>query len=260
MQVRHKDRNVYFEESATSCRNYYIPYIKEFVDSRFDENYKVLEIGCSISGNLAAFASLGCDVTGVDSYKPFLEMGKGFFEDRGLKGTFINSDIFDYDNEGKLFDLLILHDVIEHIVDKENLLLHLKKFLKEDGVLYIGFPAWQMPFGGHHQMAKSKLLANFPYLHLLPKRLFVSVFKMFGEKEGTINSLLEVRDARISIEGFERLIKKTKYNVVNRRLYFINPHYHVKFGLKPRRLSPIIRNIPYLRNFFTTTCYYLLKK
>ena len=48
-------------------------------------------------------------------------------------------------------------------------------------------------------------------------------------------------------------------HIADRRLYFINPHYETKFGLRPRRLSPLIGAIPYVRDFFTTSCFYIMK-
>ncbi len=96
--------------------------------------------------------------------------------------------------------------------------------------------------------------------HLLPRSLFRFVFRACGEKESTVKCFFEIRDTRITIEGFHKLVTATGLRIVNQRLYFINPNYQVKFGLKPRILSPVIGKIPYVRNFFTTTCYYLLAK
>lgn len=259
MQARHKEPRMYFEEAATSCRNYYIPYITKESNIKPSADFNVLEIGCGLGGSLSVFAEMGCKVTGVDIQKRSVELALDFFADKGLEGTFICSDIFDFDAAGQRYDLIILHDSLEHIPEKERLMLLMKGLLKKNGVLYLGFPAWQMPFGGHQQMAKNKLVANFPYIHLLPRPLFLMVFKIFGETDGSIRYFLRLRDTGISIEGFERLVSKTGYSVVNRQLYFINPNYHIKFGLKPRKLYPLIAKTPYLRDFFTTTCYYLLR-
>ncbi len=47
--------------------------------------------------------------------------------------------------------------------------------------------------------------------------------------------------------------------MAERQLYLFNPNYEIKFGLKPRRAWPIFRSLPYLRNFYTTAGYYLLR-
>ena len=243
----------------SACRNYYLPYIEQHTSLKFGRKCRVMEVGCGIGGILSIFAAMGATVTGIDIHKPSIETAKTLFAERGLKGTFICSDIFDY-SDTQPYDLIILHDALEHIPEKERLMLHLKSFLKADGLLYLGFPAWQMPFGGHQQMAKNRIIANCPYIHLLPRPLFRFVFRACGEKESTVKCFFEIRDTRITIEGFHKLVTATGLRIVNQRLYFINPNYQVKFGLKPRILSPVIGKIPYVRNFFTTTCYYLLAK
>lgn len=82
---------------------------------------------------------------------------------------------------------------------------------------------------------------------------------MSGENEDCIKELLSIKETRTPIELFERLVRKNRIIVVDRQLFFINPHYEIKFGLMPRKLSAIIAGIPYLRNFFTTSCFYILK-
>ena len=63
----------------------------------------------------------------------------------------------------------------------------------------------------------------------------------------------------MTIQAFQRLCNETGFEVVNRRLYFINPHYEKKFGLKPRKLWGLIACLPYIRDFFSTSCHYLIK-
>ena len=73
------------------------------------------------------------------------------------------------------------------------------------------------------------------------------------------DELLEIKETRTPIELFERLAREARIRVARKEFYFINPHYEVKFGLKARKLNPLIGKIPYVRNFFTTSCFYLLE-
>lgn len=258
MQARHTNPEQYFDEMVFSCRNYYIPYIAENSGMELRKVMDVLEIGCGLGGTLSVFAERGCNVTGVDIQPRAIELAQTFFADRGLDGTFVCANVFDYASPKK-YDLVILHDAIEHISEKERLMALLKGFLKPGGVLYIAFPAWQMPFGGHQQMARNRALALIPYTHLLPRPLFRALFRACGENEGAVRDYFSIRDTRITIEGFERLARNTGYGIANRQLWLINPNYRVKFGLKPRKLARPIAATPWVRNFFTTTCYYLLR-
>lgn len=256
MQQRHIDRKSYFEEQAYSCKKYYIPYL---IANIGPISGKVLEVGCGEGGNLLPFAEMGCEVVGVDITVSRIEQAKQFFEERKQKGLFIASDIFELKELQSQFSLIIVHDVIEHIPDKQRFLSLLQKYLAPGGYLFCGFPAWQMPFGGHQQIAPGKFVSHFPFIHLLPAPLYKFVLRRAGEKESTVEELLDIQRTKCPIELFLKTVRRTGYQIVCRQFYFINPHYEVKFGLKPRRLSKWIASIPYIRNFFSTSCFFVLK-
>ena len=123
----------------------------------------------------------------------------------------------------------------------------------------MAFPAWQMPFGGHQQIAHSKVVSHFPFLHLLPSPLYKGVLAAAGEDGPTIRELMNIKHTRCPIEKFQAALYATGYRVVDRQLYFINPHYETKFGLKPRKLHGSLSVLPYVRNFFSTSCFYLVQ-
>ncbi len=81
-----------------------------------------------------------------------------------------------------------------------------------------------------------------------------------GEDEGTIKELLSIKRTQCTIEQFKDIAEASGLQIVNERLYFINPHYEVKFGLTPRKLNRLMASIPFVRNFFSTSCFYLLKR
>ena len=75
----------------------------------------------------------------------------------------------------------------------------------------------------------------------------------------TIQELLTIKQTRCTIEMLRKTVKQTGYQIINEQLYFINPHYKIKFGLAPRKLNRIIAHIPFIRNVFSTSCFYLIK-
>lgn len=259
MQERHTDYILYFQESEISCLKYYLPYLKEYTSLSLGAGLKVLEVGCGLGGNLAPFARMGCEVSGVDIDSRSIDRAKELFQGNGLHGTFTCGDIHDYKDTGR-YQLIMLHDAIEHIHEKERLMFRLQELLAEDGILFIAFPAWRMPFGGHQQVARTRFVSRCPFIHLLPKRTFAWLLRRLGEPEGAIRDFLDIRSTRMSIQGFQKLCRKMNLNIVNRRLYFINPHYEVKFKLKPRQLWKGIAALPYIRDFFCTSCHYLLTR
>ena len=116
-----------------------------------------------------------------------------------------------------------------------------------------------MPFGGHQQVCNSKFLSLLPWFHLLPVFLYKAILKLFGEPEGTVKELLEIKETGISIERFEKIVNQTGYSIAHERQYLINPIYAWKFGIKPRLQFRWVNHLPFLRNFITTCSYYLIQ-
>ena len=257
MQKRQLNRRQYFDELATTSEKYFIPYIRRYIPLKKGTN--VLEIGCGDGGNLLPFSRMGCNVLGVDMAQERIKDAAAFFRENGAEGHFIASDIFVLKELEHQFDLIVCHDVIEHIADKQEFMRKCKILLNPEGVIFMSFPAWQMPFGGHQQLCKSNFLSHLPFFHLLPSKWYERMLRTWREDGKCIRELLDIKQTRCPIELFEKTIENERFETVDRTLYFINPHYEVKFGLSPRKLYAAIGNIPYLRNFFTTSCFYILK-
>jgi len=135
-----------------------------------------------------------------------------------------------------------------------------KRFLRADGRIFIGFPPWQMPFGGHQQVCEHRLLSIAPYTHLLPYSVYEWILKRGGEKPARIDELLEVKRTGISIERLKRILRMQNYQIEREEFFLINPNYEVKFGLKPRKQIWPLTKLPFFRNFLTTCCYYLVRQ
>ena len=150
MQERHKNRLVYFKELSITSKNYFIPYIQNWFP--IEPGIDVLEIGCGDGGNLLPFSKMGCNTIGVDIAASRIKDAQIFFKTAHAKGIFIAQDIFLLKELEQNFDIIICHDVLEHITDKELFLSNLDKYLKPQGIVFMSFPAWQMPFGGHQQI------------------------------------------------------------------------------------------------------------
>lgn len=256
MQKRHTDRYRYFREEAATTEKYFIPYLSEFIDV---DNINVLEVGCGEGGNLLPFARRGCRVVGVDLSEQRVKQAEGFFSRECAAGTFVCDDVMHYRGDGRLFDLIVCHDVVEHIPEKGKMLLSLKRLLAPGGRLFVAFPAWQMPFGGHQQIAHSWVVSHLPFVHLLPELAFSLMLRLFGEDESKINELIGIRRTRCTVEMFEREAAYAGYTVCDRRLWLVNPHYEVKFGLRPIRLCRQLSALPYIRNFMASSCFYVVR-
>jgi SAM-dependent methyltransferase len=260
MQERHQNKNQYFNEQARTTQKHVIPYLAGLVE--IGPETEILEIGCAEAGNLKPFLDLGCKATGVDISCGRIELARKFFAEHPNKDSLqlICEDIYKVDFKGKTFDLILMRDVIEHIPNQEKFMGYVKKFMKPNGKFFLGFPPWQNPFGGHQQICSSKILSKLPYFHLLPGSIYRWILSFFEKNEKRVEGLMEVKATGISIDRFERILKKEKYTINKRTFFFINPNYETKFGLKPRRQIKMITVVPWIRNFFTTAAYYVISK
>lgn len=254
----HADRKRYFEIQQLNTEKYVIPFIQKKFDIK--PGMRVLEIGCGEGGVLKAFVQMGCTGVGVEFDAVRVEMGSQWMTEEIAAGKlrFVLKDIYKVDIQselGGLFDIILLKDVIEHIHDQPKLIEWMKQFLAPGGVIFFGFPPWQMPFGGHQQLCRHKWLAMLPYYHLLPAFMYRALLKAFKEP---VKMLMEIKETGISIERFERICRNKGYTVVHKTHYLINPIYEYKFGWKPRKQAGAISAIPYVRDFLTTCVYYLI--
>ncbi len=255
----HTNRDAYHQLLHNNAVEQILPFILK--EMMIGPQSRVLEIGSGDGGNLSAFLTLGCTAVGVELDPNLVDFTKKKLESyiRQGKLTMLSKDIYDVDIEkdlGGKFDLVILKDVIEHIHDQPKLFRRMKEMLNERGAIFFGFPPWQMPYGGHQQICRGKLTSKMPWYHLLPRGLYRSILE---KNQEPVEVLMEIRDTGISIEKFEKIAGDTGYKIMKRQLWLVNPVYEHKFGYRARRQLPVFRSIPWLRNFFTTCAYYLLK-
>ncbi len=262
MQERHRNRKQYFDEQSYTTENYVIPYFQDYLSLTGER--RVLEIGCGEGGNLQPFLDRGCTTVGVDISAKQIERADAFYQNHPNRNCLhlIAQDIYEISPAGLggPFDLIFMRDVIEHIHDQDRFLEFVRPFLHDAGVFFLGFPPWYNPFGGHQQVCNSKVLSKAPWIHLLPVSAYRVLLKAFGETDKKVDDLLEIKETGISIERFERLLKKKRYATLRKTHFLVNPNYEVKFGLKPRKQLPFATKVPFLRNFYTTCAYYLVSK
>jgi len=258
---QHKDEHIRFEQQVDNSRSYVVPFIEK--TKALGTGVNVMEIGCGEGGVLLPFIEKGCYCVGVDLNPLRIDLANEFLatEVAGGRAQFVYKNVYDQDFLERFkgfFDLIILKDAIEHIPEQEKFIPYLKNFLREGGQIYFGFPPWYMPFGGHQQVCQNKIASTLPYYHILPKAIYKGILGMFGESKPVVDELLEIKDTQITIERFEKIVSRSGFSVMNKQHYLVNPIYKYKFGLQPRKQSPIISAIPFVRNFLTTCVYYTI--
>ncbi len=255
---QHLDDKLRFDQQVDNSRSDVLPFIEK--THTLGKGTTVMEMGCGEGGVMLPFAELGCYCVGVDLNAARTDLAKIFLKDQIDAGNMdiLYKNVYDadfYEKYKGFFDIIILKDVIEHIPNQEKFIPYLTELLKPGGQIFFGFPPWYMPYGGHQQLAASKM-GMMPYYHILPRPIYRGLLKMYGENNHILTELMEVYDTRITIERFERILKKEGLKVLNKQHYLFNPIYRYKFGIKPRKQARIISAIPFFRNFVTTCVYY----
>lgn len=265
----HSDHEFYLDFLARNARDSIMPFCLEglqAMDSSIQgwEGLKVLELGCGEGGNLLPFVEAGCHGTGIDLNQSKIEFGlqrMSRFTSSGrmdLRAEDIYNPNIETEFTGQ-FDLIVLKDVIEHLPDQPQAMKQMQKFLKPNGLLFIGWPPWSMPFGGHQQIAIG-WMQKFPWIHLLPRSAYDAVIRLTKQSPETREELLSIYDCGIGIQRMHRIARESGMPVWREIHYFINPIYAYKFGLKTRQQLSWVRSLPYIRDFMTTSVYLLLQK
>lgn len=129
-EFSHKDgvvSNNYIDH-YTKIVNFIIPYIN-------DKNVKILDIGCSTGGLLSIFKLNGySNLLGLDPSPSCVKTTKELYN---IEATVNNISNF---NTNEKFDLVILSDVLEHLVDFSNSMQKIRSLLKDQGLLFIKVP------------------------------------------------------------------------------------------------------------------------
>ncbi len=258
MQERHQDKARYFRETGVTTKKFVIPYVEQSMT--ISPESRILEIGCGEGGNLVPFLERGCDCVGIDIDRKRIAQAREFMAGAAPEGRLqlIAEDIYEVDTDALgTFDLIFMRDVIEHIPAQEKFLGFVKRLMHPGSRMFFGFPPWRMPFGGHQQVCVGKLMSKLPWFHLLPMPLFKGVLRTAGEPEWVVKALEGVKETGISTARFEAILRREGYVYDRKTRFLINPNYETKFGLTPRALPGILAGIPWVRDFYTT-CYYCL--
>lgn len=262
MLTFHKDKKRYFDMQYQTSKQYILPFIQEHLDLQ-NTKLDILELGCAEAGVLKTFTDLGHRCTGIELSTGRLDLAREFFSSEIEEGKirFSSSNLYDLTPgvDGHLYDLIILKDVIEHIPDQEAFVPYLKSFLKPSGMIFFGFPPWCMPFGGHQQLCRNKWLRRWAWMHLTPRSIYEKILKAGENNQKVIDELMAIHDTSISINRFNRIVKASNLHRVAHKFWLFNPIYQWKFDVSPRRVVWPFSSIPYIRDFYTTAYYVLVK-
>ena len=128
----------------------------------------VLDVGCGEGGGLCALHDAGAYCCGFDVDQIRIDLARTMQDTRGI--PFATGDMYAAERPflQHTFDLVMLHDVFEHLEQKDATLQSLRRYLAEHGKMFITFPPYFSAFGAHQQL----LHAPFARVPVLPPDTF----------------------------------------------------------------------------------------
>jgi SAM-dependent methyltransferase len=160
------------------------------------------------------------------------------------------------------FDLILLHDVLEHVPDYRRALAVAAGLLHRDGYLFITFPPYFAAFGGHQQQAAGPGRAV-PFLHYLPSRLFFRLTRTretdYMSSAETLEDITSVRQTKLTLGKLERAGADASLEIVDRELFIVRPEFTIRYGMKVRAAGFTGRT-PVLREVAVNGAFYLLRR
>ncbi len=253
IEITDHDRK-YWQYEYVVVAKYLLPLLNEWgINTR---GKFLLDVGCGDGGGVSAFYDAGFICKGFDVETRRVELANILRGTRDFDMVYGNiyDESFPYSNEQ--FDLIVLHDVFEHLEKKELILEKLKSCLNSDGRILITFPPYYSAFGAHQQLLKSKI-GMLPFFHLLPFTIPNMVDKFQDEDKLFVAEIKKLASLKMGIHKFEKLLERCGLSVEHVRKYIIGPN-HIRFGLKPISAG-WFGNIPILNEIISTGVVYLLK-
>lgn len=242
----------HFYEQQKFTREYILPHLKAVLGDLSGLN--ALEVGCAEGGLLQVFEEAGISCKGIELEENRVALAKKLRPKADVMvGDITEPEITQI--SGAPFDLVVMRDVIEHVLDKPAAFRNLNRLLKPGGYLFVTFPPKYSPFAGHQQHARS-FLKHTPWVSLWPRVLWFAIGKILGEEKPFLESVMHNHENGLSIRQFGRLYREAGFVAVKKDLFLFRPIFKYRMNL------PIVRfpHIPLLKEFLSTGCEYILQK
>lgn len=226
----------------------------------FKSGDAVAEIGCGEAGVLDAFIAAGATKplgTDISTYR--LGVGKKIADSLGLQLTLTEHDIIGnqpQEDWRNAYNLVLLRDVIEHLDDTYAALSNIRNIIAPKGWLYVTFPPYNSPFGGHQHLLQNGW-GKLPYMHLLPDALFQPMIQT-SKRPADIEEVQRLRNIRLSAAKFKDAAQKAGYIIRHEEYYLFRPVFKLKFGLPTIKVTAL-SGLPLVTQLFSLEAAYLLQ-
>ena len=125
---------VYASDKHNIWVNNFTPIIKDWREHKGTE-VKILDVGCNLGILVEGANNEGFDIRGIDINKHSINAGKEAWPKVAHLLTI--EDFTQHQTEEKVYDVVVLSDILSHVGNPLALMRNARQVLKDDGVLYI---------------------------------------------------------------------------------------------------------------------------
>lgn len=228
----------------------------------FQPGSSVAEIGCAEAGVLMAFVLAGARRgLGTDIALSRLETARRIAEQLRLELEFAQHDILHDpipEHWRARYELVLLRDVLEHLDNPEQALRRIGQLLRPGGFVFISFPPYPSPYGGHQHLLHT-VWGKLPYIQLLPERLFERLIA--SGREPDRSEVRRLRRIRLSLPQIPEIARRAGYHIVLEAHYVLRPVFRFKFRLPlpTLRITELARRFPRLLQYVCMEAGYVLE-
>jgi SAM-dependent methyltransferase len=245
----------YFDYQCSVARDVLIPWLDQHVSLA---GLAVGDFGCHQGGVLQGLREVAGVRSGVGFDVDEASIRRSPFE-QSSRFRLVPADILEV-NVSYKFDLILLRDVLEHTPDPVAILEKARTCLGHGGRIFVSFPPYYSPFGGHQHEA-GNAIRFVPFIHYLPDVLFCALSRFrdtpYMSAESTRADVRSVRQARLTLSKAERAFERAGLRIETQEFFLFRPEFYVRYGLSSWNI-PLLHRVPVVREITTLGAYYLL--
>ena len=246
----------YFDYQYSVARDVLIPWLDPHVSLA---GLAVGDFGCHQGGVLQGLREVAGIGSGIGFDVDEASIRRSPFEPNA-RFRLVLGDISEVDAAHYKFDLILLRDVLEHTRDPVAILEKARACLTQRGRVFVSFPPFYSPFGGHqHEMSSG--VRFLPFIHYLPDVLLYSLSRFretpYMSAESTRADIKSVRQTRLTLSKAERVFDRAGLRIEMQEFFLFRPEFRIRYGLSSWQI-PLVHRVPIVREIATLGAFYLL--
>jgi 2-polyprenyl-3-methyl-5-hydroxy-6-metoxy-1,4-benzoquinol methylase len=246
----------YWQYEYDVAAKYMIPLLEEW--GAPIKGASVIDVGCGEGGGLCAMFDAGAaSCCGFDIEVGRVDAAKKLKGERTLYLTMGNLYEQKLPYTENQYDIVVLHDVFEHLDEKDAVIRKLAAYAKSSGKIMITFPPYYSAYGAHQQLLNNHW-AKIPFFHMMPFALSQILPRLPAEYPHIIEEIQKLGRLKMGMKKFEMIATQNGLTIAGKQAYIISPN-HIRFGLKPIPAGKVAE-IPILGEVVCTGVAYVLSK